>query len=209
MIQNKFIILSLEQFGSILRIPFIGQSDFTTEWDLSSLSAYQEPEGPYHTELPTPDDIHGFLQFERVDSSRILRGQLVDLPSNRVLTKEVNKDMKHWEELIRKNVFGLGGNRDYLSACLAHMMSCIVAEKQYNLAYFVAKRIEFARATPKVNLPYGMLLTWLFRQVVEWYPHLDNGIYDIVEERRPHKDPIKTAFLLFSQNWQKTKIWAT
>ncbi|GKE16479.1 hypothetical protein Tco_1424056, partial [Tanacetum coccineum] len=80
--------LSLEQFGLILRIPFIGQSVFTIEWDLSSLSAYQDPEGPYHTELPTPDDIHRFLQFERVDSSRILRGQLVDLSSNKVLTKE-------------------------------------------------------------------------------------------------------------------------
>nr|GFA62439.1 hypothetical protein [Tanacetum cinerariifolium] len=75
MIQNEFIILSLEQFGSILRIPFIGQSVFITEWDLSSLSAYQEPEDPYHTELTTPDDIHQFLQFKCVDSSRILRAK--------------------------------------------------------------------------------------------------------------------------------------
>ncbi|GJV72166.1 hypothetical protein Tco_1492161 [Tanacetum coccineum] len=63
--------------------------------------------------------------------------------------------MKRWEELIRENVFGLGGNRDHLPACLAHMMYCIVAEKQYNLAYFVAKRIEHAWATSKSNLPYG------------------------------------------------------
>ncbi|GKC38919.1 hypothetical protein Tco_1051303 [Tanacetum coccineum] len=106
--------------------------------------------------------------------------------------------MKHWEELIRVNVFGLGGNQDHLLACLAHMMYCIVAEKQYIIAYFIAKRIEFVRATPKVNLPYGMLLTRLFRQVMEWYPHLDNGQYDIVnrvmrplalvQERRVRKD---------------------
>ncbi|GJX98909.1 hypothetical protein Tco_0355928 [Tanacetum coccineum] len=63
--------------------------------------------------------------------------------------------MKRWEELIRKKVFGLGGNQDHLPACLAHMMYCIVAEKQYNLAYFVAKRIEHAWATSKSNLPYG------------------------------------------------------
>nr|GEX57560.1 peptidyl-tRNA hydrolase family protein [Tanacetum cinerariifolium] len=41
--------------------------------------------------------------------------------------------------------------------------------------------IESARATPKAHLPYGMFLTHLFRYVMELYPHLDNGIYDVVE----------------------------
>ncbi|GKD99181.1 hypothetical protein Tco_1383078, partial [Tanacetum coccineum] len=47
--------------------------------------------------------------------------------------------------------------------------------------YFFVKRIESARATPKAYLPYGMFLTRLFRHVIEHYPHLDNGIYDVVE----------------------------
>ncbi|GKC49294.1 hypothetical protein Tco_1072039 [Tanacetum coccineum] len=48
------------------------------------------------------------------------------------------------------------------------------------------------------NLPYGMFLTRLYRHVMETYPHLDNGIYDIVERvmrplalkqtRRPRSD---------------------
>ncbi|GJR95687.1 hypothetical protein Tco_0267861 [Tanacetum coccineum] len=63
--------------------------------------------------------------------------------------------MKQWEELIRENVFGLGGHRDHLPACLAHMLYCVVAEEQYNLAYFFVKRIECARANPTANLPYG------------------------------------------------------
>ncbi|GKD93501.1 hypothetical protein Tco_1373338 [Tanacetum coccineum] len=42
-------------------------------------------------------------------------------------------------------------------------------------------RIESARATPKAHRPYGMFLTHLFRHVMEHYPHLDNGIYDVVE----------------------------
>ncbi|GKC98761.1 hypothetical protein Tco_1169036 [Tanacetum coccineum] len=41
--------------------------------------------------------------------------------------------------------------------------------------------IKSARATPKAHLPYGMFLTHLFRHVMEHYPHLDNGIYDVVE----------------------------
>ncbi|GJY20868.1 hypothetical protein Tco_0393434 [Tanacetum coccineum] len=81
-------------------------------------------------------------------------------------------------------MFRLGGHRDRLPACLAHMLYCVVAEEQYNLAYFFVKRIQCARDTPTANLPYGMFLTRLYRHVMEMYPHLDNGIYNIVERAR-------------------------
>ncbi|GJW18542.1 hypothetical protein Tco_0025978 [Tanacetum coccineum] len=78
-------------------------------------------------------------------------------------------------------MFGLGGYRDHLPACLAHILYCILAKKQYNLAYFFVKRIESARATPKAHLPYGIFLARLFRHVMEHYPHLYNGIYNVVD----------------------------
>ncbi|GKE46717.1 hypothetical protein Tco_1477975 [Tanacetum coccineum] len=112
---------------------------------------------------------------------RTIKSQTVSLNPNQILTKELSPDMKQWEELIRENVFGLGGHRDHLPACLAHMLYCVVAEEQYNLAYFFVKRIQCARATPTTNLPYGMFLTRLYRYVMETYPHIDNGIYDIVD----------------------------
>ncbi|GJT35734.1 hypothetical protein Tco_0926153 [Tanacetum coccineum] len=90
----------------------------------SQVTYSQETEGPYCTDLPTPDDIRRLLELERVV-----------------------------EEFIRENVFRLGGHRDRLPACLAHMLYCVVAEEQYNLAYFFVKRIECARATPTANLP--------------------------------------------------------
>ncbi|GJY51301.1 hypothetical protein Tco_0442148 [Tanacetum coccineum] len=78
-----------------------------------------------------------------------------------------------------------------------------LAEQQYNLAYFFVKRIESARATPKAHLPYGMFLTRLFRHVMELYPHLHNGVYDVVERvmlphalrqtRRPRSDRGKSC----------------
>ncbi|GJZ36670.1 hypothetical protein Tco_0582861 [Tanacetum coccineum] len=128
-------------------------SVFTNEWDLASLEYSQETEGPYSADLPTLDDIRQLLELERV---------MVD-------------------QLIRENVFGLRGHRDHLPACLAHMLYCVVAEEQYKLAYFFVKRIECARANPTANLPYGMFLTRLYRHIMEAYPHLDNGIYDIVD----------------------------
>ncbi|GJU46371.1 hypothetical protein Tco_1203637 [Tanacetum coccineum] len=78
-------------------------------------------------------------------------------------------------------MFGLGGHCDLLPACLVHILYYILAEQQYNLAYFFVKRIESARATLKAHLSYGMFLTRLFQYVMEHYPHLDNGIYNVVE----------------------------
>ncbi|GJV54660.1 hypothetical protein Tco_1455665 [Tanacetum coccineum] len=40
--------------------------------------------------------------------------------------------------------------------------------------------IEYARYNLTTNLPYGMFLTRLYRHVMKHYPHLDNGIYNIV-----------------------------
>ncbi|GJX10024.1 hypothetical protein Tco_0199883 [Tanacetum coccineum] len=181
-----------------MRIPFNGQAVFTNEWDLGSLAYSQETEGPYHTDLPTPEEIHQFLQFQRVDPNRKIKHKNVILSPNQVLTKELRQDLKRWNELIYENVFGLGGHRDHLPACLAHILYCILAEQQYNLAYFFVKRIKSARATPKAHLPYGMFWTHLFRHVMEHYPYLDNGIYDVVDRvmrplalrqtRRPRSD---------------------
>ncbi|GKD00138.1 hypothetical protein Tco_1170412 [Tanacetum coccineum] len=123
------------------------------------LAYSQETEGPYHTDLPTLDDIRQFLELDRVELNRTIKSQNVSLNPNQILTKELRQDMMCWEELIRKNVFRLGGHRNHLSASLAHMLCCIVAEEQYNLAYFFVKRIECARSTPTANLPYGMFLT--------------------------------------------------
>nr|GEV89832.1 ribosomal protein L7Ae/L30e/S12e/Gadd45 [Tanacetum cinerariifolium] len=106
---------------------------------------FSRDEGPYHTELPTPEEIRQFLLFERVDSNRIIKSKNVTLSLNQVLTKEIRHDLKRWNELIYENV------------------------------------IESARATPKAYLPYGMFLTRVFRHVMEHYPHLDNGIYYVVE----------------------------
>nr|GEU57592.1 pentatricopeptide repeat-containing protein [Tanacetum cinerariifolium] len=161
--------------------PIEDRSVFTNEWDLSSLEFFQETEGPYYTNLPTPDEIHQFLRFERVDSNRTIKNKYVTLTPNQVLTKEVREDLKRLEELIRGNVFSLRGHRDLFPACLSHILYYILAKKQYNLAYFFIKRIKSAKATPKAHLPYGMFLTRLFRYVMEHYPHLDNSIYNVFD----------------------------
>ncbi|GKA48235.1 hypothetical protein Tco_0741193 [Tanacetum coccineum] len=99
------------------------------------------------------DDIRRLLELERVMVDCTIKSQTVTLTPNQILTKELRPDIKQWEEIIRENVFGLGGHRDHLPACLAHMLYCVVAEEQCNLAYFFVKRIECARANPKIQPP--------------------------------------------------------
>nr|GEV49376.1 ribosomal protein L7Ae/L30e/S12e/Gadd45 [Tanacetum cinerariifolium] len=126
-----------------------------------------ETEAPNCIDHPTPDDIRRLLKLERVVVDCIIKIQMVSVNPNQILTKELSPNIKQWEELIRENMFGLGGHRDRLPACLAHMLYYVVFEEQYNLAYLFVKRIKCAKATPTANLPYGMFLTRLYRYVME------------------------------------------
>ncbi|GKE66862.1 hypothetical protein Tco_1521023 [Tanacetum coccineum] len=85
--------------------------------------------------------------------------------------------MKSWVEIIRENVFCLGGNRDHVPACLFHMLYYIATSTDYNLAYFIAKRMEFVTKQPRLILPYGMLLTRLFKYVMSESLELTNDRY--------------------------------
>ncbi|GJR19193.1 hypothetical protein Tco_0967720 [Tanacetum coccineum] len=85
--------------------------------------------------------------------------------------------MSSWVEIIRENKLCLGGHRDHVPACLCHMLYCIETSSKYNLAFFILKRMESIRNTPKANLPYGMLLTRLFTHIVSNFPELSNDHY--------------------------------
>ncbi|GKE27963.1 hypothetical protein Tco_1443347 [Tanacetum coccineum] len=75
---------------------------------------------------------------------------------------------------------------------------------------FFVKIIECAKATPTANLPYGMFLTRLYRYIMETYPYLDNGTYDLVERvmrplalrqtRRPQSDRGKACHSVSSSS---------
>ncbi|GJX23101.1 hypothetical protein Tco_0227546 [Tanacetum coccineum] len=85
--------------------------------------------------------------------------------------------MKPWVDIIRENAICLGGHKDHVSACLCHMLYCIETSTQYNLAFFILKIMEKTRNKPKELLPYGMLLTRLFKYVVSVFPELEIDHY--------------------------------
>ncbi|GJQ90255.1 hypothetical protein Tco_0001394 [Tanacetum coccineum] len=49
---------------------------------------------------------------------------------------------------------------------------CIETSTPYNLAFFILKRMEKTQSKPKELLPYGMLLTRLFKHIVSISPEL-------------------------------------
>nr|GEV69311.1 pentatricopeptide repeat-containing protein [Tanacetum cinerariifolium] len=86
--------------------------------------------------------------------------------------------MKPWVDIIRENAICLGGHKDHVSTCLCHILYCIETSTRYNLAFSILKRMEKTRNKPKELLPYGMLLTRLFKHVVSVFHELaiDHGI---------------------------------
>ncbi|GJY07932.1 hypothetical protein Tco_0374986 [Tanacetum coccineum] len=85
--------------------------------------------------------------------------------------------LKPLEEIIRENVFCLGGNRDHVPACLCYMLYCVANSERFNLAYFMAKRMEWVTKQARLILPYGMLLTRLLDFIIGENPELQNESY--------------------------------
>ncbi|GJS17804.1 hypothetical protein Tco_0412276 [Tanacetum coccineum] len=157
-IQNKSFSLTLEKFGQILKIPFKGQASHTDMWSLDHLPISVPSKGRYKTTPPSPRVIKSFIQIPR-------QGQE---------TRTKNK-----------KTIVVGGHREHVFACLCHMLYCIETSTPYNLEFFILKRMEKSRSKPKELLPYGMLLTRLFKHIVSISPELAFDHY-LAHDRAMH-----------------------
>ncbi|GJY69659.1 hypothetical protein Tco_0472641 [Tanacetum coccineum] len=142
-------------------------------WSLDHLSVGVPTKGLYKTKPPSPRVIKSHIQIPRQGQETRTKNKVtIVVGENEILTREIRTHMKPWVEIIRENVFCQGGHKDHVSACLCHMLYCIETSTPYNLAFFILKRMERTRFKPKELLPYGMLLTRLFKHVVSISPEL-------------------------------------
>ncbi|GJS88789.1 zf-CCHC domain-containing protein [Tanacetum coccineum] len=117
----------------------------------SCLLAYGVPtDGPYQTNPPSPDDIISSIRIDREGQVRRIR---------------------HEEEI---NVLEY---QDHVPACLCYMLYCVVHSEKFNLAYFMAKRMEWVTKQKRLILPYGMLLARLFKVIMNENRELYNESY--------------------------------
>ncbi|GJV14283.1 hypothetical protein Tco_1359606 [Tanacetum coccineum] len=172
-IQSKSFSLTLEEFDQILKIPFKGQVSHTNMWSLDYLSISVPSKGRYKTTPPSPSVVKSFIQIPRQGQvTRTKNKKTIVVDKNEILTREIQPYMKPWVDIIRENAICLGGHKDHVFACLSHMLYCIETSTRYNLAFFILKRMERTRSKPKELLPYGILLTRLFKHVVSIFPEL-------------------------------------
>ncbi|GKA89098.1 hypothetical protein Tco_0810910 [Tanacetum coccineum] len=172
-IQNQLFSYSLEIFSQILDVPCEGACVFIDRWRLDELV--------YEGQVP-----------------RIRHEEEIDVLDYQILTREIIPTLKPLEEIIRENVFCLGGNQDYVPACLCFMLYCVVHSERFNLANFMAKRMKWVTKQARFILPNGMLLTRLFKFIMNEYPELYNESYVLYDrvmnplaaqlERKPRRD---------------------
>ncbi|GJS26379.1 hypothetical protein Tco_0486999 [Tanacetum coccineum] len=198
-IQNQFFSYSLEDFAQILDIPCTGVCVFTDRWQLDELVYGAPSEGPYQTNLPSPDDIISYIREDREGQvTRIRHKEEIEVQDYQILTRKVMSTLKPLEKIIWENVFCLGGNQDHVPVCLCYMLYCVANSKKFNLAYYMAKRMKWVTKQSWLILPYGMLLTRLFNFIMSENPELSNEsyvLYDRVidpfgaqKERKTRKD---------------------
>ncbi|GKE24016.1 hypothetical protein Tco_1435528, partial [Tanacetum coccineum] len=155
LIQNQFFSYFLEEFAQILDIPCEGACVFTDKWSLDELAYGVPTDGPYQTNPPSPDDIISSIRIDREGQVRRIRHEEeIDVLEYQVLTRNIEPTLKPLEEIIRENVFCQGGNRDHVLACLCYMLYYVVHSEKFNLAYFMAKRMEWVTKQERLILPY-------------------------------------------------------
>ncbi|GJT59254.1 hypothetical protein Tco_1002787 [Tanacetum coccineum] len=110
-IQNQLFSYSLEEFAQILDIPCEGACVFTDRWSLDELVYSVLSEGPYQTNLPSPDDIISYIREDREGQvTRIRHKEEIKVQDYQILTREIVSTLKPLEEIIQENVFCLGVN---------------------------------------------------------------------------------------------------
>ncbi|GJR93580.1 hypothetical protein Tco_0265754 [Tanacetum coccineum] len=138
-IQNQFFSYSLEEFSQSLDIPCEGACVFTDKWSLDELAYGVPTDGPYQTNPPSPDDIISSILIDQEGQVRRIRHkEEIDILEYQIRTREILPTLNPLEEIIRENIFCLGGNRDHVPACLYYMLYCVVHSEKFNLAYYMS-----------------------------------------------------------------------
>ncbi|GJY18549.1 hypothetical protein Tco_0390040 [Tanacetum coccineum] len=124
-----------------------------TKWPLDELAYGFPTDGPYQTNPPSPDDIILSIRIDREGQVRRIRHEEeIDVHEYQILTREIVPTLKALEELSGKT-FSVWGNWT-MFRCLCYMLYCVVHSEKFNLAYYMAKRMEWGHKQKRLILPY-------------------------------------------------------
>ncbi|GKC07136.1 hypothetical protein Tco_0998746 [Tanacetum coccineum] len=147
-INNFEITLTLEEFARILKIPCQGVCVYTSKWPMTQ---------------PKTKKMKGVDTF---------------LDPFQMILSKLKTHLEKWEIILSENAISLTGNKDHPNACLCYMLYCLTIEKPFNLSYYIAHRMVSVTKSADMTLPYGMLLTRLFKHVRVNHPYsFSNKLY--------------------------------
>ncbi|GKB32429.1 hypothetical protein Tco_0871830 [Tanacetum coccineum] len=106
---------------------------------------------------------------------------------NQIETNELFDHLWPCELVIRENIYSTIGNRDHTQAVSALMLYCLQNRQPFNIAYFIIKRMYFFRDRRDKVLPYGMILTRLFKNLKA---NMAQGSFD---ERKSKRTQLSTS----------------
>ncbi|GJS28937.1 reverse transcriptase domain-containing protein [Tanacetum coccineum] len=170
---NVETVLTLKNFGRILRIPYEGVCLYSSEWSISSLQRSCDPH-PNHYPPPheDPSVVHDALFHPRAEpKTRTIKSDSVTLEPFQMINNELRENFKKWEIILSDNAISLTGHKDYPNISLCYMLYCLTTGKPFNLAYFIAHRMVSVTQSSQMTLPYAMLLTRLFKHVQTNHPY--------------------------------------
>ncbi|GKB97844.1 hypothetical protein Tco_0983981 [Tanacetum coccineum] len=197
---------------------------FSPDWSIASLLKCIDPNTVYLTPLDDPDVVSDTIFNERPPAKRRPNNgkKIVPDPYQMVLS-EMKLDFRKWETILSENVISLSGNKDHPNTCLVYMLYFLANRKLFNLAYYMANRMVCVIKSDLMVLPYGMLLTRLYRHVLTIQPcHVTNAHYLVdhvmvnliegrahrflIDGKRPHPQTSSSSSSSQSQSQEQEQI---
>ncbi|GJT26884.1 hypothetical protein Tco_0907159 [Tanacetum coccineum] len=167
-IRDKDFIITLEKFGQILQIPYKGTCVFSKQCSLELLNTTREKHVSYQTNLSNIRDVVQNICIPSIHQN--YSNPTIILQDNLPL------NIKDWELIVRENVICVDTYKSSLDACSAIMLYHLKNSQDFNFAYFIAHKIESVKNRVDCPLPYGLLITCLYRFILArhlklFHPH--------------------------------------
>ncbi|GKE16701.1 hypothetical protein Tco_1424278 [Tanacetum coccineum] len=153
------------EFYKTLKLERDSNNHFSIEFGLGELKKTLEQIEPYNSRLPAFDDIRNLIHRRTVHEKIDKEGNTIYKLPNQIETNELFDHLRPYELVIKENVYSAIRNRDHTQAVIALMLLCLQIKKPSNLAYFIIRRMYFFRDRRDKVLPYGMILTRLFKNL--------------------------------------------
>nr|GEV28877.1 copia protein [Tanacetum cinerariifolium] len=159
---------------SVAKFTAIGICIYYDAWGLDELEKNLEQIEPYNSCLSVLDIrnlIHRRTIHEKIDKE----GNTIHKLPNQIETNEIFDHLRPCKLVIMENVYSAIGNRDHTQAVIALMLYCLENRQPFNLSYFIIRRMYFFKDRRDKVLPYGMILTRLFKNLKA---NMEQGSFD-------------------------------